>query len=129
MVFPVETSHTESTDSAVKEIERICNSKDCEYIIDHLITDHGKFNEFCTVRTLLEEEFGLKDRRIQFRVMHFLSDLQPGSQTGSVERTLRVFDDCRKCFTLPTDFGVSLIPRIPELLKNRYRWSREDHYL
>ena len=76
MTFPIETSHTEDMDSVVKEIERICNARDYEYVLTRLITDQGAFNEFHKVRTILEEEFGLKDRRIQFRVMHFFSDLQ-----------------------------------------------------
>ena len=72
----IESHDTDLMLPYVKEIERIANEKDYEFVINNLITDNGKFNEFLKVRDLLENEFDLKDRKTQLKVMSFFSQLQ-----------------------------------------------------
>lgn len=75
-VFPIESKDTDYWEPIVETIERISNSKDSKYVINNLITDNGIFNNFCRVRNLLEEEFDLKDRTMQLRVMSFYSSVE-----------------------------------------------------
>ena len=72
----IESHDTDLMLPYVKEIERVANEKDYEFVINNLITDNGKFNEFLKVRDLLENEFDLKDRKTQLKVMSFFSQLQ-----------------------------------------------------
>ena len=75
-LYLVETKDTERLKPIVETIERISNLKDPEYVINHLVTDSGTFNDFYKVRELLEKELGLKDRKMQTEVMKFFSDME-----------------------------------------------------
>ena len=74
-VLSVESKDTDYMMTFIKEIERVGNGNDPEYVINRLITDNGKFNQFYKVRELLERDFGLTDRNMQLKVMSFFSEL------------------------------------------------------
>ena len=74
-VLSVESKDTEYMMSFIKEIEMVGNGEDTKYVINRLITDNGRFNQFYKVRELLEKDFGLTDRTMQLKVMSFFSEL------------------------------------------------------
>lgn len=74
-VFLVKSKDTDYMMSFIKEIERVGNSKDPDYVINRLITDNGKFNHFINVKELLEKDFELKDPKMQLKVMCFFSEM------------------------------------------------------
>ena len=75
-VFPVKSKGNDYIMSSIKEIERVGNGKEPDYVINRLITDNGDLNDFINVRELLEKDFDLKDRKMQLKVMRFFSEME-----------------------------------------------------